>query len=374
MKEMWEVELISTDTIKPSSPSPHHLRTFKLGRLDQLSPAIFFRLLLFYSSPTIAVETVQKLKINAEGCTVDCNDHGVDFLVTKVRGQLHDFLNDPDPDVGDKFLPCDATSARSGRDVLLAVQVNIFDCGGYVVGIGISHKLADGWVGRMARAREAGDVAVPTFDSPKLFPPMKVPWTDPAIVTIKENLLARRFVFDGPNMARLRGGNHSGSIASRPTRAEAVSALIFRCYMRARRESTRAIVALHAVCLRKWMVPPLQESSFGNLWTCAVMALPPEGEEECQEDMRRRLERQLRDAMKVIDGDYVRELEGPHGPILDHEPLNAIKEKCSKCAVDIPGDGVEAWVCLEEEVMARFEQDEEWLSFVSPPNPVAAEA
>ncbi|KAJ8623208.1 hypothetical protein MRB53_031737 [Persea americana] len=62
MKEMWEVELISTDTIKPSSPTPHHLRTFKLGRLDQLSPPIFFRLVLFYSSPTIAIETVQKLK------------------------------------------------------------------------------------------------------------------------------------------------------------------------------------------------------------------------------------------------------------------------------------------------------------------------
>ncbi|KAJ8623209.1 hypothetical protein MRB53_031738 [Persea americana] len=152
-------------------------------------------------------------------------------------------------------------------------------------------------------AREAGDVAVPTFDSPTLFPPMKVPWTDPAIVTIKENLLARRFVFDGPNMASIRGGAHSGSIASRPpTRVEAVSALICRCFMRARRESTRAIVALHAVCLRKRMVPPLPEFSFGNHWTCAVMALPPEGEDECHEDMRRRLERQLRNAVKVIDG------------------------------------------------------------------------
>ncbi|RWR94169.1 vinorine synthase-like protein [Cinnamomum micranthum f. kanehirae] len=439
---MWEVELISTDTIKPSSPTPDHLRTFKLSRRDQISPSIFIRILLFYPSPspspTIAIEFVQKLKtslsqtltlfyplagrINTQDYTVDCNDQGVDFLVAKVNGQMHDFLDDPDPAVGDKLLPCDMASARSGRDVLLAVQVNGFDCGGTTVGVGISHKLADGTSmaaflnGWAAMARDAGDVVVPTFDGPALFPPIKALPMDPFSLTTKDNLSFRRFVFDAPNMARLLRGDHGGGpIASRPTRVEAVSALICRCYMKARRESTRAIVVLHAVCLRKRMVPPLPESSFGNLNTVLVTSLPPEGEEECHEDMQHSLERQLREALRVIDGDYIRELQDPHGPIKELELLNALKETYSKDGVDIltfsswcrfplyevdfgwgrpiwvctgrffamnatvlmdsnSGDGIEAWVCLEEEVMANFERDEELLSFVSLPSPAAAEA
>lgn len=436
---MWEVEFISSETIKPSSPTPHHLRTFKLSMLDQLSPEIFSRLLLFYSSsPTRGIgQVIQKLKASLsetltlfyplagsiikgeDDDTVDCNDRGVDFLVTKVNGQLHEFLDDPNPEAADKFLPCDILRARSGREVLLAVQVNAFDCGGTAVGVGISHKLADGpslasFVSKWAAtAREARDVVGPTFDAPVLFPPTKVPRSVQAaesILSIKENLPTRRFAFDASNIARLRSrvGNGAG-----PTRVEAVSALIWSCLMRARGESRRALVVLHAVCMRKRMVPPLPESSFGNLASGAITSWPPEGGEGRHEDVQRGLVRQLRDATRVIAGDYIRELQGPYGLIKALGPLQRMKEKYSKCGVDLcvfsswcklplyevdfgcgrpiwacvgrlsakdaiilmdsrSGDGIEAWICLEDEVMAKFERDQELLSFASLSTSIAA--
>ena len=42
------VEVIYNETIKPSSPTPHYLRHYKLSFLDQISPPVFMPLVLFY--------------------------------------------------------------------------------------------------------------------------------------------------------------------------------------------------------------------------------------------------------------------------------------------------------------------------------------
>ncbi|KAL7165022.1 hypothetical protein ACSBR2_040835 [Camellia fascicularis] len=44
-----EMEVITKETIKPSSLTLHHLRSFKLFLLDQLMPPIYTPLVLFYA-------------------------------------------------------------------------------------------------------------------------------------------------------------------------------------------------------------------------------------------------------------------------------------------------------------------------------------
>ncbi|KAK9934471.1 hypothetical protein M0R45_021614 [Rubus argutus] len=43
-----EVEVISKEIIKPSSPTPEHLRHYQFSFLDQTSPLVYNPLLLFY--------------------------------------------------------------------------------------------------------------------------------------------------------------------------------------------------------------------------------------------------------------------------------------------------------------------------------------
>ncbi|KAK7350253.1 hypothetical protein VNO77_08612 [Canavalia gladiata] len=58
-----KAEIVSKDTIKPSSPTPHHLRDFKISLLDQLAPPSFYvPVLLFYSAITDFKTVSNKLK------------------------------------------------------------------------------------------------------------------------------------------------------------------------------------------------------------------------------------------------------------------------------------------------------------------------
>ena len=43
------VEIINKQTIKPSSPTPIHLKNYELSLLDQLAPVCYGPLLFFYS-------------------------------------------------------------------------------------------------------------------------------------------------------------------------------------------------------------------------------------------------------------------------------------------------------------------------------------
>ncbi|KAI5332717.1 hypothetical protein L3X38_022846 [Prunus dulcis] len=155
-----EFEIIKRETIKPSSPTPHYLRNFKLSLLDQLGPVAYEPLVLFYPKNGIATpeksvwiikkslsETLTRfypLAGRIKGnISIDCNDHGVDYVEARVSGLLSTFLSKPDAQTLRKLLPVDAESPEAGRGPLLLVQANVFDCGGLAIGVCMSHKLAD---------------------------------------------------------------------------------------------------------------------------------------------------------------------------------------------------------------------------------------
>ena len=47
-KKMIKAVIINKEIIKPSSPTPAHLKTFKLSTLDQLAPPVYVPMLFFY--------------------------------------------------------------------------------------------------------------------------------------------------------------------------------------------------------------------------------------------------------------------------------------------------------------------------------------
>lgn len=195
-----KVEVISRETIRPSSRTPDHLKTFNLSIFDQLSPAVYTPVVLFYleTAPRLDAAICDQLKASLsdtltclypfagrikDNIHIDCNDDGVDFLEARVSGgtSLMDVLARSEPDVLTRFLPAEIVSLEAYTGSLLLVQVNFFESGGLAIGISMSHKLADaGTLGMFIRswallAREGPmKLSPPDFTAASVFPPSKM--------------------------------------------------------------------------------------------------------------------------------------------------------------------------------------------------------
>ena len=141
-----EVKIISEETIRPSSPTPSHLKNFKLSLLDQLYASSYVPILLFYSPRDGTRDTGQvltRLKDSLsetlscfyplagrikDRVSIDCNDEGVTFLISQVMNcHLFEFLNNPQIDFLDRFAPCQCYSVAETSNVTgqIAVQVRV---------------------------------------------------------------------------------------------------------------------------------------------------------------------------------------------------------------------------------------------------------
>ena len=117
----------SKEQVKPSSPTPSHLRTFKLSLSDQLIPAPYAPIILFFPindcsnlsnipkrlellkkslSETLTLYYPLAGKIKDDLC-IDCNDEGAYFVDAQVNVCLSEFLSQPDLQLLHKFLPCE---------------------------------------------------------------------------------------------------------------------------------------------------------------------------------------------------------------------------------------------------------------------------
>ena len=122
-----EVGIVSKEQVKPSSPTPSHLRTFKLSLSDQLIPAPYAPIILFFPindcsnlsnipkrlellkkslSETLTLYYPLAGKIKDDLC-IDCNDEGAYFVDAQVNVCLSEFLSQPDLQLLHKFLPCE---------------------------------------------------------------------------------------------------------------------------------------------------------------------------------------------------------------------------------------------------------------------------
>jgi shikimate O-hydroxycinnamoyltransferase len=208
-------------------------------------------------------------------------------------------------------------------------------------------------------------------------------------------------VFDKSSIAALK---EKASSMKPPTRVEAVSAFIWKSLMaisKSKPAPARVNIAIHAVNIRQRMVPPMPIHSFGNLWYFATAILSPHDELD-RDSNYGILASKLSNALKEIDGDYVKTLQTDSIP----ESLTKSVEMFSKgevefykftswcrfplyeadfgfgeptwvCSPSMPfknlvvlmstrdGHGIEAIVNILEEDAVVFDSNEELLPFVS---------
>ncbi|KAI4384176.1 hypothetical protein MLD38_002364 [Melastoma candidum] len=285
-----KVEVVSSEFIKPSDPTPLSLGRLDLSLFDQLTPAIYTPLLLYYPSgkTSPSVDKIRCLKSSLslllvhfyplagrirDQLYIDCNDWGVRFLEADVKCSLSDMLVRPQPLEMKMLLPIDMESEEAGTGPILLVQANSFECGGFALGMCISHKIADmGTFGNFLAswadaAVDITKVEPPLFNASTLIPPSIHLAGMPPVELPKAKTITRRYVFDSSKLTALRTRITSKQVTP-PTRVEAVSALLWKCISKAslnlglgRRKSLFSL----AVNLRSRMLPPLPANTFGNL-------------------------------------------------------------------------------------------------------------
>lgn len=171
----------------------------------------------------------------------------------------------------------------------------------------------------------------------------------------------------------------------------------------------RPSLLTHLVNLRTRVAPPLPEHSIGSLlWIAAAQC--PKAENDQQGPTVEGLVRKLRNALSSIDAEFVKRLRSQEGKCVMSDCLDEIREEDSKEGVDCLGfsswcnfgfyeadfgwgkpvwlssvdssgsvvfmnlvilvetrlgDGIEAWVSLDEHDMALLECQPEFLDFVT---------
>lgn len=260
-KMKLEVEVISKEFVKPSSPTPENLRRYKFSFLDQVTADVYNPMVYFYealdSGPNFnAVEIKNRLKNslshvlssyyplagrhhNDADSFIDCNDDGVPFLEARVKSNLYDVVRHSSPADLNDLLPFQLDQLN---EISMGVQFNVFEFGGIALAICVSHKIADalsffsvvnGWAVAARGAPEA--LGRPHIAAAKLFPPRNVSLYNTRNSIVRDRV-ARRFVLEGSKVEAIRA-KYADSAAMegqrRPSRVEALSAFIYSRFLAA---------------------------------------------------------------------------------------------------------------------------------------------
>ncbi|KAI3698992.1 hypothetical protein L2E82_42954 [Cichorium intybus] len=411
--------IISRETIRPSSPTPPHLKTFNLSLLDQFAPDMHTPMVFFYRNYKNGDTNILKQSLSKcltqyypfagrlptpPALYINCNDEGVDFLEASNDRPLDDFINQNKQDKSiDQLFPYGLScSARALSAKMLEVQLNHFADGGAAVAVSISHKLADGgtiinFIDHWATVNRCGSPKNPHFISSSTSNNIQVPKFD--VVDVKEkdkvNYGTRIFEFSNSKLNELKNKVIAmGTPQMNPTRVEAVTALLFKHAVSAattKSGSSKPSNLSIAVNLRKKFAENCPETAVGNLFTLAITKMTYSGEIKLNEliaEVRKgKMELEgVRDEQEAVQklvntfstlrGDIYYTSSGCRVPYYEVDfgwgkPVEVsvripdVEEK-TILMLDTPtGDGIRAFVHLPEEEIAILQKDKEFLTYVN---------
>ncbi|CAI9091738.1 OLC1v1026842C1 [Oldenlandia corymbosa var. corymbosa] len=298
-----EVKIISQEIVKPSTPTLPHPETYKVSLLDQFSPSSYMPFILFYDSAKFpdklsADESpIHQLKESfskalsiyyplagrfKDPATIDCNDEGGLFVEAKVNSTLSEFLKHPDIQALNDFLPCKANGLEKDPIPHVAVKITRFECGGFVVGACLFHKVVDAlascvFLNNWAKLTRGETIVEPDFAiASSLFPP-RDPLSNDFIRNFDNFFFQgtkshmRRYLFDANAVNVLRAKATSENVPN-PTRVEALAAFVAERMTEAYSKTAKSsdpgfstLMLTHPVNLRQRMEPPLPDNAFGNI-------------------------------------------------------------------------------------------------------------
>ncbi|KAJ0466870.1 putative vinorine synthase [Helianthus annuus] len=360
-----DLEIISTETVKPSSPTPHHRRTFNFSIIDQVMYDVYMPSIFFFpntddkaSVTDVVTKRLKHLKESLsetltrfyplagkimDNLHIECNDEGIYFREARVNQTLEDFIHHPDDERVRELMPDKPYTAESSiGNYVIGIQVNIFTCGGIGLSSSASHKIFDGqsfstfmkaWT---TTARGSPKIISPSFVASKIFPSnpcFNFPLSPKLLAT--KMLRTKRFVFNSTALAMLKAQLvASASSTHPPTRTEATSVVIWKAAAKAASkvrpfgpQSPHALLSL--VNIRQRASPPLPKESIGNLIATAGVICFPHGQLDLPTMMG-----DLRESITRIDSDHIESQKGVKG----HETFIEVLQRLNQL-MDVTAEG-----------------------------------
>ncbi|PPS02694.1 hypothetical protein GOBAR_AA17960 [Gossypium barbadense] len=400
-----DVVVVSEEILKPSSPTPDRLRRYRLSFLDQLTPLLYNHLVYFYpkicDTEANRITILDRLKHSMSNAftyfyplagrmmedrlSIDCNDEGIPFVEVRVKCKLLDAINNVVPkELNICFL------LKSMDTKKFSSESNSIDALSFFTFVNMWAAIARGETKLMA----------PSFESAALFPPRDLSGYTPIISQLKkEHVLTKSFVFGATKVEEIRRKYAESCNQTCPTRVEALSTFIWERLVTAisvRSRPNTVCTISHLVNIRARTEPPLPISSFGNLYSFAII-IP---------SMNSNIVTQMRDSIKTVNKEYVKKLQDGYNHYDKYEEI--ITRYGGKCEIiplgftslcrfplyesdfgwgkpiwaasahreirnttvfmdAVNGNGIEAWVTLDEEELKKFDTDEELLAYVNAP-------
>ncbi|CAK9174045.1 unnamed protein product [Ilex paraguariensis] len=391
-----KLEILSRKLIKPSVPTPHQLRQKKISVFDQLAPPSYTPLVLHYSangdigenaqrrahlerSLSAALTTFYPLagRFNTDNLSIECNDEGVAYLEAQVGCKLDEFLLEPKIELLNHLLPSDIEIdiLNLVTSPLLAIQINSFNCGGLAIGLYFSHKITDAsavasfiitWASSSQAEVANETIHQPNFDLGSLFPPITGQDISLVLCNPEINVVTRRFVFNGAAITKLKAN------------AQALAQI-------------------------QTNVPPLPEILVGNFVLAAIARFKADENKMELHDLVGLIRDETRDAiakftkLPVLNGNEVMQMlenicnECLGGLCNSEVDVRGFSSWCRfplykadfgwgkpnwvsliSCPAELVflldtncGEGIEAWVNLNEQDMIHFQQDPDIVAFSS---------
>ncbi|KAF5778739.1 putative vinorine synthase [Helianthus annuus] len=265
------MEIISKEIIKPSSPTPNNLKTFKLSLLDQLTLHSHTAILLLYKSQHInnsdilnffLSKTLTKYypfagRLEKDGITVDCGDHGVVFVEAKILGcRLSEFHAYPRYETQRLLYPEGFLWKDSciGHMFLVAQAISFED------GCMMAAFLND-WA-----ATAHGEVRPPPMILAASIPSLDLGYMMPDIVINKaKTCVTKRFVFGAQKIGLLKQ-SVSGFVET-PTKGELITTVLYRCVVTSSMEKMGCFTnsnLIELVNMWRRFATQLSDNSIGN--------------------------------------------------------------------------------------------------------------
>ncbi|XP_071740665.1 epi-neemfruitin B synthase L1AT-like [Rutidosis leptorrhynchoides] len=303
--------IVSRNTIKPSSPTPFHSKTYNLSLLDQIAINPYVPIVAIYPSSNAYQSSRDKTlelknslskvlthyypfagRMKKIGPTfIDCNDEGVEFIEACNTSTLSGFLQQSEHEDLDQLFPDDRIwfkkNIKSSNDdeksinvCPLSVQVNHFTCGGVAVATSLHHTIGDGnsalnfikhWAAVTSHSRDVTSPIInPHFIS---YQPttVKLPKSDQYIPP--NDVVSKSFVFSNMKIKELQTKVATMTMNTKqpiinPTRAAVVSWLLHKCVVAATRRISGNVIKTSVIMLinlRNKLKEPLPATSIGNL-------------------------------------------------------------------------------------------------------------
>ncbi|KAG6435382.1 hypothetical protein SASPL_100254 [Salvia splendens] len=417
---MKKINIVRRKLIKPCTPTPRNLNNYKLSFIDELSPPSNFGVVLFYQSKPAKPANVLEESLSGilprfyplagryidEDFSVDCVDQGAEFVEAVADGddvEVDDLL----PRRGDQF--------TGPTDPLLSVQVTeLVKCGGFAVGVSVSHKIFDAssigtflaaWSNAsMNFAGEEGIGVVPNFDPHLLFPGKKRSYfgeTKPSETNHQTTtIVSKRFSFKKESITNLRSKLNPKQAFNNTifSKVRLVSAVLANAIIRidtTKHGRPRPSLLIQAVNMRPRTTPPLPNHSCGNLALHAVAkcshgadglglqqiaCVMSEAIEKTISDCARLLSRGYEDVVVEAEADLIGGLMSSEMNNLSFSDWSRFGlydadfgwgkpasvgiarvpfERAAVLVNDKDGGGIEAWVHLSLDDMVCFEEDDE---------------